>query len=73
MPRPKSESPPLREHYLSKPQVAAYIGVTTASIDGWLRHGKFPPPDALLPSGRKRWLLSTVVGWVSRSQQEANN
>jgi hypothetical protein len=47
--------------YLTTPKVKKrYDDVSSRTVDRWIKSGKFPPPDIILPNGRKAWLESTL-------------
>jgi predicted DNA-binding transcriptional regulator AlpA len=50
---------------IGKPQVARLCGVTVTCPDRWLREKRFPQPDFLLPTGRKRWHAATIEAWLA--------
>ncbi|MDQ5945451.1 MAG: hypothetical protein QG619_873 [Pseudomonadota bacterium] len=52
---------PLKDDpWLLKPAVAqAFGGVTTRSVDNWVKSGRLPPPDRL-PNGRPAWRESVI-------------
>lgn len=50
-------------HYLSRGEVAEYLGVTLSTIKGYDRRGYLPEPDARV--GRNYgWLRETIDAWL---------
>lgn len=47
------------ETYLSKTKLALRFGVTTRSIDNWVKAGRLAAPHRL-PNGRPAWPASVV-------------
>ncbi|MEU2002086.1 helix-turn-helix transcriptional regulator [Rhodococcus sp. NPDC019627] len=50
-------------HYLSRGEVAEYLGISLNTIKGYDRRGYLPPPDARI--GRSfGWLRETIDEWL---------
>ncbi|MGO9329624.1 MAG: helix-turn-helix transcriptional regulator, partial [Steroidobacteraceae bacterium] len=52
---------------LSATQTAAFFGITERSVYSWQKVGWLPPPDVVLPNGRRSWRQSTLVASVKPS------
>lgn len=46
--------------WFSKRELATRYGVHRRSIERWVEHHKYPPPDLTLPGGQVRWADHTV-------------
>jgi len=54
-----------QERYLSKSEVADWFGVSTRTIDAWLKNRRFPVPYRQ-PGGRPRWPKSDLLQVMQR-------
>jgi predicted DNA-binding transcriptional regulator AlpA len=57
--------------FLTKKAVAERQGVTTRTIDRWMRKGLFPPPVKLTAAGGCRWPEHLLVEWEDARIDEA--
>jgi predicted DNA-binding transcriptional regulator AlpA len=58
-------NPPIR--LISRAEVLDIVGVSYASLWGWIKDGSFPPGRALSPGtkkGRICWIESEVQAWM---------
>jgi excisionase family DNA binding protein len=53
---------------LSRKELAAALGVSTRTVDRWIRDGE-GPPATLLPSGRRRWRWGDVEAWLRQRRE----
>lgn len=60
----KIEQPTL----LRKVQVAQRLGVSTWSIDRWIRNGTFPKPIYLAPGTPARWRVRDVEAFIDKKK-----
>jgi predicted DNA-binding transcriptional regulator AlpA len=51
------------DRLLSRKELAAALGVSTRTVDRWIRE-QSGPPATLLPSGRRRWRWGDVQAWL---------
>jgi predicted DNA-binding transcriptional regulator AlpA len=51
---------------LDTPDVCALVGKSRVTLWRWVRDGRFPTPDKVLPGGRKTWFRATVQNWMKR-------
>jgi excisionase family DNA binding protein len=54
---------------LSRKELAAVLGVSTRTVDRWIRDGE-GPPATLLPGGRRRWRWGDVEAWLHHRREE---
>ena len=47
------------DRFVSKPELARTLSMTTRSVDNWCKAGRLPPPDRL-PNGRPAWRESVL-------------
>lgn len=45
---------------LAKADVAALVGVTTRTVDTWMKAGRWPRPDLVFSSRCKKWSPASV-------------
>jgi predicted DNA-binding transcriptional regulator AlpA len=50
---------------LSGPDIQYLTGVCRATLYRWVRDGRFPPPDRLLPGDRHAWKRATYDAWLA--------
>lgn len=56
---------------LRKKAVAARLDVSTRTVDRWIKDGKFPKPNVVLPSTGERggdierWTIVAVEAWIA--------
>jgi excisionase family DNA binding protein len=53
---------------LSRKELAAALGVSTRTVDRWIRDGE-GPPATLLPGGRRRWRWGDVQAWLRERRE----
>ena len=57
----------MRDHYLTKQQVADFLGISTRQVDRLDADRRvertFPTPSRI--AGRKRWLASEIETWAA--------
>jgi excisionase family DNA binding protein len=53
---------------LSRKELAAALGVSTRTVDRWIREGT-GPPATLLPGGRRRWRWGDVQAWLRERRE----
>jgi predicted DNA-binding transcriptional regulator AlpA len=56
----KSETEPEIDRVLWRHELCAIMGVTTESIQNWMKSGKLPRPDVDMSRKTKGWRLSTL-------------
>ncbi len=54
----------MTSNWISKAETAAYLGVTTRTIDSWRKMGYLPAPRYL--AGRPRWNVQELDAWLSK-------
>ena len=53
--------------WLSKMELATYLGITTRTVDRWRKDAdfyKFPTPRYI--AGRRRWHIKDIDNWMSK-------
>jgi excisionase family DNA binding protein len=67
--RASPECAPVDENrLLSRKELAAALGVSTRTVDRWIRDGE-GPPATLLPGGRRRWRWGDVEAWLRQRRE----
>jgi predicted DNA-binding transcriptional regulator AlpA len=56
------------DRLLSRKELAAALGVSTRTVDRWIRE-QTGPPATLLPSGRRRWRWGDVEVWLRQRRE----
>jgi len=59
------------DSYVAKQELADALGLSRWTVQRWCR-GPNPPPFILLPSGRKRFQIQAVVGWLRQRDLRSN-
>jgi predicted DNA-binding transcriptional regulator AlpA len=54
---------------LSRKELAAALGLSTRTVDRWIRE-QTGPPATLLPSGRRRWRWGDVEAWLRQRRED---
>lgn len=57
------------DRLLSRKELAAALGVSTRTVDRWIRE-QTGPPATLLPSGRRRWRWGDVEAWLRQRRED---
>lgn len=60
----------MTSNWISKSELATYIGVTPRTIDRWKKANYIPAPRYL--AGRPRWNVKEIDAWVSKQPTRAS-
>jgi len=53
---------------LSRKELAAALGVSTRTVDRWIRE-QTGPPATVLPGGRRRWRWGDLQTWLTEHRE----
>jgi predicted DNA-binding transcriptional regulator AlpA len=67
--RPALTIPNDPDAWLGTPEIGQLYGPARKTIYRWQRDGRFPPPDLILPGGRKVWFRRTLTAWQHAEAQ----
>ena len=61
--------PPTEKLLWKKSEAAYQLGVTTWTIDRWLREGSFPKPVYLRKGGQPKWRMEDLRAFIEKRRR----